>query len=334
MRIGIIGASHWHVSIYYLPVLEKMEEVEIVGLADPDPSVLERRDPQAKYRHFTNYRDLLEQHAPDLVFAHAPHHEMTALAADLVRRGQPFHIEKPAGIDWRELAPVADTARSQGLFNSVALVNRYMPVVEELCALRDSGRLGQPVHMYYRLFAGPPGRYRDWGVDWMLDPARGGGPLFNFGAHGIDLFLHLTGQSVVEVSCWQTHALHYEAIEDLASLRMQGASGALGVVEVGYVLPGAYERYFSLTATRVHVGGQLEAGKILLQDGEPIEYGGLSADASYEVYTRDVVRRAAEGRPAKADLGDMVAALRVLNAGVEAMRTGETVTVWDSARGR
>lgn len=325
MRIGIIGASHWHVGIYYLPALQRLE-AELVGLADPDPAALERLDPQGRYRHYTDYRQLLEEEQPDLVFAHAPHCQMTQLAAELVERKQAFHMEKPAGVDWQALAPVAQAARERCVFNSVALVNHYMPLVERLVELRHAGQLGLPVHFYYRLFAGPPGRYRDWGVDWMLDPAQAGaGPLFNFGCHGIDLFHAMTGEDIVEVSCWATHELHGEAIEDLASARLRTASGALGTVEVGYVLPGAYERYFSLTTTELHVGGELEQGKIVRREGEDIPYGGMSADESYAVYTYDVVARCAAGQPARVDLTEMVRTLRVMDAAREAMETGQAV---------
>jgi predicted dehydrogenase len=325
MRIGILGAGHWHVGLYYLPTLQSLD-VDLVGLADPNPAVLDRLDPEGLYRHYTDSRTLLEEEQPDLVFAHAPHYQMTDLAAELVERGLAFHMEKPAGVDWRALAPVAEAARAQRVFNSVALVNHYMPLVEKLVELRHDGKLGLPVHFYYRLFAGPPDRYRDWGVDWMLDPAQAGaGPLFNFGCHGIDLFHTMTGEQVAEVSCWATHALHQEAIEDLASARLHIASGALGTVEVGYVLPGAYERYFSLTTTALHVGGELEQGKIVMREGEPIPYGGLTADDSYVVYTRDVVARCAAGQPARVDLTEMVRTLRVMDAAREAMETGQTV---------
>lgn len=325
MRVGIIGASHWHVAVYYLPLLAK-SGVEIVGLADPDPAALQRLDPEGHYAHYLDYFQLLKEQHPDLIFAHAPHDEMTALAADLVGRGQPFHIEKPAGLDWHQLSPVAEQARAAGLFNSVALVTRYMPVVEALGQLRDEQKLGCPLHYYYRLFSGPPQRYREWGVDWMLDPARAGaGPLFNFGPHAVDLFLHLCGEPVVEVSCWTTHALHHEKVEDLASLQMRTASGARGIAEVGYVLPEGYERYFSLTTDTLYYGGPLVGGTILLRDGSAVPVAGPEADEAYELYTADVLRRFVAGEPARADLTDMTAALRVLNAAQESVQRGQPV---------
>ncbi|HEY3396983.1 MAG TPA: Gfo/Idh/MocA family oxidoreductase [Armatimonadota bacterium] len=322
MRIAILGASHWHVGIYYLPALQSLP-VEIVGLADPDPAACAQHDPEGRWPHYTDWQQLLDDQRPDLVFAHAPHSEMTALAAGLVARGQAFHIEKPAGIDARALQPVVEAAEAGGVFNSVALVTRYVAGAEKLAGLRADGELGQPLHYYFRLFAGTPQRYRDWGVDWMLDPARAGaGPLMNFGPHGVDLFLLFTGEPVARVSCWTTHNLFHEEIEDLASIRLEGAGGTLGTVEVGYALPGAYERYFSLTTDRLHVGGILDAGQIIRRDGEPLPYSGLTADQAYHAYTADIVTRYAEGRPARITLADMLPVLRVVNLAQESLSSG------------
>lgn len=325
MRVALLGASHWHVPIYYLPALQAAP-VELVALHDPERAVLERLDPEGSYPHYSEVGELLDRERPDLVFAHAPHDEMTALAGELVRRGQAFHMEKPAGVEWEVLQPVAEAARARGVFNSVAFVSRLLPGVQTLSRLREEGRFGVLAHCYFRLFAGPPDRYRDWGVDWMLDPARaGGGPLLNFGPHGVDLFLSFAAEPVVEVSAWSTQALHHERIEDLASVRVQTASGALGVIEVGYVLPGAYERYFSLTTDELHLGGSLEAGTVLLRSGEEVAFAGGDSDRSYADYVAEVLARFAAGQPARTDLGDAAAALRVLKAARESAATGRPV---------
>jgi hypothetical protein len=69
----------------------------------------------------------------------------------------------------------------------------------------------------------------------------------------------------------------------------------------------------------------LEQGKIVMRDGELLAYGGLTADESYAVYTRDVVARCAAGQTARVDLTEMVGTLKVMDAAREAMRTGKTV---------
>jgi hypothetical protein len=50
-------------------------------------------------------------------------------------------------------------------------------------------------HLYVRINRPGPARYQAWNCGWMLDPAEaGGGCLRNLGPHGLDMFLHLTGE--------------------------------------------------------------------------------------------------------------------------------------------
>lgn len=325
VKIAIIGAGHWHVSIYYLPALKKLG-ADIVAIADPSPQVLDRIGQEVDCPKYTDYRELLDAEEVDLVFAHAPHSEMTAVAAELVARHQPFHMEKPMGVDWRKLEPVAAQARTENVFTSVALVSRYLGVAEKLTELKTKGELGGAFHYYFRLLAGPPQRYIDWGVGWMLDPATAGaGPLFNFGPHVFDLFLYLTGQHVVEVSARWFDSLHHQKIEDFASATILGDGGAIGVCEVGYILPSGYERYFSLTTDMLHYGGPVQSGSILMRNGREVPFSGLDGDQIYFKYTSDVLDCYAAGRPPRATIHDMVATLRVMNTALQSAQTGRPV---------
>lgn len=327
MRVAVIGVGHWH-SAMYIPALKAIG-ADIVAVSDPDQGALERADVDCP--RFADYRELLQAAKPEFVFAHAPHCDMTQVAADLVDAEQPFAMEKPMGVDWRALRPVAEEAGEKGVFAAVALVTRYLALIEKLAEVRESGELGRPVHYYSRLFAGAPQRYREMGVDWMLDPKRAGaGPLFNFGPHVIDIYLYLCKDPIESVAASTTHQLYGEKIEDLASVTFRGETGAVGVVEVSYTHPDDYERYFSLTTDRLHVGGNIEGDTIRLRDGQLLE---VEPDAAaldtYALYTRDTLERYATGEPPKASIHDMVPVLRVMNAAQRSVEVGRPVKLAD-----
>jgi predicted dehydrogenase len=188
-------------------------------------------------------------------------------------------------------------------------------------------QLGRVNHYYYRLFAGDPGRYRDWGVEWMLDPAQAGaGPLFNFGPHVVDLFLHLATERVERVSAQWTHGLHGETIEDLCSITMVGADGAVGVGEVSYTMPEGYERYFSFDSEALHCGGaDMGDMPVVWRDGRSEQVTGNDFSNVYFAYTKDCLERFKAGQPPVAGIDDMVKTLRVMNAARESAMSGETV---------
>jgi len=326
MRIAILGASHWHVRLMYVEALKQLGE-EIVAVGDRTQETADLVADLVDCPRYTDYDKLVAEQRPDFVFAHAPHAHMTELAAWLVERGLPFHMEKPMGVDWRKLEPVAAAAQTEGVYASVALVSRYYAVVQWLKQRQE--QLGRVNHYYCRLFAGDPGRCREWGVAWMLDPElAGAGPLFNFGPHVVDLFLYLCTEHVERVSAHWTHGLHGEKIEDLCSLTMVWADGAIGVGEVSYTMPEGYERYFSVDSANLHCGGaDLSDMTVTWRDGRSEQVTGNGADDVYYAYTKDTLERFKAGQPPPAGIGDMVKALRVMNAARESAMTGETVRI-------
>ena len=69
------------------------------------------------------------------------------------------------------------------------------PFARRARELLAAGRFGPLSHIYVRINRPGPARYPAWDCAWMLDPAEaGGGCLRNLGPHGLDMFLHLTGE--------------------------------------------------------------------------------------------------------------------------------------------
>src|SRR5881628_2112188 len=72
----------------------------------------------------------------------------------------------------------------------------------------------------------------------MLDPAAaGGGCLRNLGAHGLDLFLFLTGEEAQVTGAQLSWRALGQPVEDYASVLVRSASGVLGTIEVGNTFP-------------------------------------------------------------------------------------------------
>ncbi|MFP3904034.1 MAG: Gfo/Idh/MocA family protein, partial [Armatimonadota bacterium] len=216
MKIAFIGLQHWHVPFY----LEALADIDqpVAAIADVDKDYVERTAEWVDAAQYTDYEKMLREIEPDLIWAHAPHDTMTELADWLVDHDLPFHMEKPMGLSWRKLAKVAKKANEKNLWNGVALVSRQYGIIQRLRELGEE--IGTVGRYYYGLFAGPPFRYPDLHCGWMLQPERtGAGPLWNFGAHVVDLFLLLGKSPVVEVKAHWTHSIHGLDIEDLCCIQ-------------------------------------------------------------------------------------------------------------------
>ena len=329
MRIAFIGVGHWHAAEFYLPALLKRDQ-QIVAISDERQEAVDRTADEFDLDcpGYTDFHRLLDEVGVDFVWASAPHDRMSEIAAELVAREQPFHMEKPMGIDWTMLQPIAARAEQKAVFTSVALVSRYYGVVQRLRQMREAGELGAPIHYYYRLLAGSPERYEETHCEWMLDPARaGGGPIFNFGPHVIDLFIHLI-DDIAEITARWSHGIRHAEIEDHISLIMTGKeTGAVGVAEVAYTIPEGYERYFSVTTDRLHVGGDVGDEDLLMRDADNEHIGGMNGLEVYDHYVEDTLRRFEAGEPPIASISDMLPVLRVMNAAIESAEEQSTVVL-------
>jgi predicted dehydrogenase len=241
IRIAAIEVSHWHAlnDAAYLRHLAAMPDVKLIAIQDSDAGLVARRAAEVgKPPTFTDYRKMLAVTRPDFVVALGRHRQMAAIAHDLLDQRYPFLMEKPMGINAREVEVVAAKAAQLNAFVAVPLAQRYGPFATRARELIVGERFGPLSHIYVRINRPGPARYEAWDCAWMLNPAEaGGGCLRNLGPHGLDMFLHLTGEPAKVTAAQLSWRAHERPVEDYASVMLRSASGILGTVEVGNVFP-------------------------------------------------------------------------------------------------
>ena len=259
---------------------------------------------------------------PDICVTMGHPAEVPALARALIDAGMPMILEKPAAPETRILRELEARAQAQGVFVAVPLANRLSPAMRGLARTpEDAGgrddAAPRVAHASFRIVNGPPERYRDDGVPWVLDPAAaGGGALRNLGLHGIDCALCLADGPVRVTSAQIARRLHPdEMVEDHALVTLTDAAGALFVVEAGYTTPA------------MQAGGDLEwrvatKGAYLVDRGDSAQWIGprglrslpaLPPDERYRAFMTDTLARLADGRPPLVGLSDYVAAMAVID---------------------
>ena len=327
MRIAIVEIGHWHAGGYATGLRQLGEE--IVAVSDHDADAAQRKAGHIGCKAYASHIEMIETERPDFVFAHGIHNQMTQIADDLVELDVPFVMEKPMGVDWTALSAVADKAEAKGLFVGVDLVMRCYKLTQVLLGLKESGEFGRMTNYYHRLLAGEPQRYHGWNVPWVLDREQaGGGPLFNFGPHVIDLFLLFAQQDVQSVFCRASHGLHDLDVEDFASVSLVTTGGVVGTIEVGYVCPDSkYDRFFSVCTDQLFVSSaDFDSGTVLLRDGRELDVAGDDTAPRLN-YVSEILRRFQAGELPVAPIRDMCRVLRAINAAVESAETGQPVTI-------
>jgi predicted dehydrogenase len=241
IRIAAIEVSHWHAlnDAAYLRHLVAMPDVELIAIQDSDAGLVAKRAAEVgNPPTFTDYRKMLTKTRPDFVVALGRHRQMAGIAHDLLDQGYPFLMEKPMGVNAAEVEAVAAKAARLDAFVAVPLAQRYGPFATRARELLAARRFGPLSHIYVRINRPGPARYEAWDCAWMLDPAEaGGGCLRNLGPHGLDMFLHLTGEPAQITGAQISRRAHERQVEDYASVMLRSTSGILGTVEVGNGFP-------------------------------------------------------------------------------------------------
>jgi predicted dehydrogenase len=255
---------------------------------------------------------------PDFVLALGRHRQMAGIAHDLLDQGYPFLMEKPMGINAPEVEAVAAKAARLNAFVAVPLAQRYAPFATRARELLAAERLGPLSHIYVRINRPGPARYPAWDCAWMLDPAEaGGGCLRNLGPHGLDMFLHLTGEEAQVVGAQLSQRAHERPVEDYASVMLRSATGVLGTVEVGNGFPrdgtDAEWKIAGRDAILTMKDGVL---KVATGEGDEV-FPGTTATPPYFTAVRDALDHWRRGEAPPISVHDCARAVRLIDQAYE-----------------
>lgn len=317
IRVAGIEVSHWH-SLFdaaYLRHLVAMPDVALVAVQDGDAGLARKRAAEVgNPAVFTDYHQMLKETKPDFVMALGRHRQMARIAHDLLDQGYPFLMEKPMGVSADEVQSIADKAARLRTYAAVPLSQRYQPFAIRARELLAAGRFGPLSHIYVRINRPGPARYPAWDCAWMLDPAEaGGGCLRNLGPHGLDIFLHLTGEDARVTGAQISRRAHDLLVEDYASVLLRSTSGVLGTIEVGNGFPRVgTDGEWKIAGRDAILTVKDGVMKLATAEGDEITEG-TEIEAPYFKTVRDALDCWLRGAPPPVSVHDCVRAVRLID---------------------
>ena len=111
-----------------------MQNIEYVGFCD----VLEEKayayadrvkvDPEGKI--FRNYKDLLDNTTPDVIFIAVPPHQHGEIEPAVIEKGIPFMVEKPIALDLKMAEDINAMIKKKGLIVATGFQDRYQNLTQ------------------------------------------------------------------------------------------------------------------------------------------------------------------------------------------------------------
>jgi predicted dehydrogenase len=183
--LGKMGLSHQ-------AIINTHPDIDLVAVCDTTEYLLDILAKYAGVRTYTDYRKMLAQQRPEAVFVATPskfHAEIVQAALDAN-----CHVfcEKPFCLSTDDGLRLAELAEQKRLANQVGYHFRFVAAFQEARRLLNLKVLGQLHHI--RAEAYGPVMLRPKAGGWRASKAEGGGCLYDYASHAIDLVNYLVGK--------------------------------------------------------------------------------------------------------------------------------------------
>jgi predicted dehydrogenase len=133
LKIGIIGAGG--IARRHVGVLSSMEDVVIVGIADPDFGRASELAEGLCARAYNCHADLIAMESLDAVYICVPPFAHGCIETAAIDAGLPFFVEKPLSLDIASAERIARQVEERRIVTAVGYHWRYLDTVEEARSL-------------------------------------------------------------------------------------------------------------------------------------------------------------------------------------------------------
>jgi scyllo-inositol 2-dehydrogenase (NADP+) len=223
VRVGLIGLGKMGIS--HQAILHAHPNVELVGICDTSQYVLDILKKYTGIAIYSDFKAMIDTAKLDAVVVATPsrfHAEMVRYALE-----HDLHVfcEKPFCLDLQQGQALVELAASKKLINQVGYHYRYVEAYREAYRLLRAGVIGDVHHV--RAEAYGPVVLRPSGATWRTSKTEGGGCLYDYASHALDLVEMLVG-SPTAISGVVRNRVFSNDVEDEVYASLHFANGVSG----------------------------------------------------------------------------------------------------------
>jgi predicted dehydrogenase len=324
IRYGIVGFGRHGVK-RLLPGFALAKHSRVVALSRRDIS--RARDSAAEHHiqfAFDSVEALCKSPEVDAIFVTSPNsaHLPDVLAA--TRAGKPVLCEKPMAMNAGECREMIAAAKSAKALLGIAHCFRFEDSVNWIRDRVAAGKIGRPVLAR--------SEFGFWGVGhnrtWMSDPKiAGGGPIYDFGVHGIDTLRYVLQDEVTRVAAIAQSDKDSGGVEASAAMVLQFASGTLANIA------SSFRTQYRTPIEIVGTEGEIRAingltvdhpiTMELVREGNVVETGRLSNHMTYARQVDAFSIAVETGRPFEIPGEEGLRNQLIIDAAYRSIRTGK-----------
>lgn len=180
---------------------------------------------------YRDWTDIIADEEIEAVYIATPvrlHAEQTIAAAEA---GKHVLCEKPMAMNVDECDRMITACRANNVKLGIAYYRHFYPAIKRIKEIIAAGEIGHPVIAQinaFEWFNPEPSSPRHWLIE---KSQAGGGPMFDFGCHRIEVLQNILGPITRTVSVLNT-VLFERQVEDTGVAAFQFERGTLGVLSI------------------------------------------------------------------------------------------------------
>ena len=225
LKAGFIGFGR--MGITHFSILNTHPDVEIIAICDQSKTMLNIAQKYLNITIYDNYRTMVEQEKPDFIVISTPTGSHAEIIQAVIPKGIHIFAEKPLSLSPTESTEIVAALKGTSVVNQIGYVNRFNEVFETVRELVSNDLIGNIVHFRSEMLGATV--LHGSGGSWRGEKKAGGGCLYEFASHNIDLMNFIIGPPEY-VSGSVIQSIFSKNVEDLVSSTFHYPNGSTGQV--------------------------------------------------------------------------------------------------------
>ena len=192
IKIAVVGLGKMGLS--HLAIANAHPDVVVAGVCDSSGYVLGILNKYAGVRTYSDYETMLRELELDAIVIATPSRTHAHMVRVALNHGLHVFCEKPFTLTVNEGEELTTLARERGAVTQVGYHNRFVGTFAEVKRLLDAGTIGHVTHAAGEAYG--PVVLRQKGSTWRSRKEEGGGALYDYAAHPLNLLNWYLGEPV------------------------------------------------------------------------------------------------------------------------------------------
>jgi predicted dehydrogenase len=189
LRGAVIGFGR--MGLTHFSILNNHPEVKFVAVCDSSWFMLKNVGKYTGIETFKDYRKMIDRSSLDFVIVATPTGMHAEIVKYAIQNNLHIFVEKPFALNVQQGEELVGMLKGKKLVNQIGYVIRFNDVFIQVKKLLDADALGDL--LTFKMEMHGPTLLKDAKSGWRSKKQEGGGCLYDFASHSIDLINYLIG---------------------------------------------------------------------------------------------------------------------------------------------